>query len=88
MALGSPGHDLRSSSPTYDYGAVFVWFGPTPSGSLTPEDADSSLGTNDTEAGLGAVLGTGGDVNGLGWIDLAASAGGGEDLVIWMNDRF
>lgn len=88
VALGSPGHDLRSSSPTYDYGAVFVWFGPTPSGSLAPEDADSSLSTIDTEAGLGAVLGTGGDVNGLGWIDLAASAGGGEDLVIWMNDRF
>ncbi|MBK7761478.1 MAG: FG-GAP repeat protein [Deltaproteobacteria bacterium] len=88
VALGSPGHDMRSSSPTYDYGAVFVWFGPTPSGSLAPEDADSSLSTIDTEAGLGAVLGTGGDVNGLGWIDLAASAGGGEDLVIWMNDRF
>ena len=88
IALGSPGHDLRSSSPTYDYGAVFVWFGPTPSGSLAPEDADSSLSTSDREAGLGAVLGTGGDVNGLGWIDLAASAGGGEDLVIWTNDRF
>lgn len=88
VALGSPGHDMRSSSPTYDYGAVFVWFGPTPSGSLAPEDADSSLSTVDTVAGLGAVLGTGGDVNGLGWIDLAASAGGGEDLVIWMNDRF
>ena len=88
IALGSPGHDLRSSSPTYNSGAVFVWFGPTPSGSLAPEDADSSLSTSDREAGLGAVLGTGGDVNGLGWIDLAASAGGGEDLVIWTNDRF
>ena len=88
VVLGSPGHDMRSTSPTYDYGAAFVWFGPTPSGSLAPEDADSSLSTDDREAGLGAVLGTGGDVNGLGWIDLAASAGGGEDLVIWTNDRF
>lgn len=86
--LGSPGHDGRSASPKYPYGGVFVWFGPVEGGSLAPEDADSALGINDQAAALGAVLGTGGDVNGQGWIDLAASAGGGEDLVIWTNDRF
>lgn len=88
VVLGSPGHDGRSASPKYPYGGVFVWFGPVEGGSLAPEDADSALGTDDQAAALGAVLGTGGDVNGQGWIDLAASAGGGEDLVIWTNDRF
>jgi hypothetical protein len=87
VVLGSPGHDMRSSTPKDDYGGVFVWFGPTPSGSLSPADADSWLDIDDPEARLGAALGVGGDVNGLGLPDLAASAGDGEDLVLWMNDR-